>query len=236
MTFLSINKISILKWRRSNGSYNRMILFFQTILFAILSFLQQVSKYDIHCYPLVNRLSRIPLHSFLLLLSSFFAVSLYCLDTRFCSIMNSSTNSLVMHRGGIRSVVICMDVFNISIFRMIAIVSGVFYDLLKKAPLLAVTRQGVQLFLRKGATIVEGVLYGLLIMTIGNRFMTLLQVDGERKEKKEGDEEEPETPEDTIMFNVSIIIICTLVLIIMFNFKSPWYFSKMFTRFFSFFA
>lgn len=127
----------------------------------------------------------------------------------------------------------CVQYFS---FRMIAIVSGVFYDLLKKAPFLAVTRQGIQLFLRKGATIVEGGLYGLLIVTIGNRFMTLLRIDGERKEKKEGDEEEPETPEDTIMFNVSVIIICTMVLIIMFNFKSPWYLSKMFTRFFSFFA
>ena len=43
---------------------------------------------------------------------------------------------------------------------MIIVVSGILYDLFRGAPLVSVTRQGVSLFSVRGATVVEGVLYG----------------------------------------------------------------------------
>ena len=40
------------------------------------------------------------------------------------------------------------------------VVSGILYDLFRGAPLVSITRQGVSLFSARGATVVEGVLYG----------------------------------------------------------------------------
>jgi hypothetical protein len=42
-----------------------------------------------------------------------------------------------------------------------AIIAGIFYDLLKKAPVLAVgPRGGLSIFARRGSTILEGLAYG----------------------------------------------------------------------------
>ena len=121
--------------------------------------------------------------------------------------------------------------------RIVVIVCGVMYDLLRKAPLLSVTRKGVSLFSKRGATILEGVLYGVIVTVISNRFMTLLSINstpkeeekdetGSEKEKNKQKEEEEETVEDTIYFNVSVIFLCVFVLIGLFSCKNPWYLSR----------
>lgn len=115
--------------------------------------------------------------------------------------------------------------------RLMAIVCGVLYDLLKKAPLLAISKQGISLVTRRGATIVEGAIYGGLVIVIGNCFLALLSVEEEMK--KEKGEEEKETPEEFISYNVSIIVICILVLTVFFNFKTPWYLRRLFSIFFN---
>ena len=68
--------------------------------------------------------------------------------------------------------------------RIIVIVCGVMYDLLRKAPLLSVTRRGISLFAKRGATILEGVLYGVAVIIISNRFMALLSLENPPKEDK----------------------------------------------------
>ena len=117
--------------------------------------------------------------------------------------------------------------------RITAIVCGVMYDLLKKAPLLAVGPQGIGLFQRRGATIVEGALYGVLVITIGNRFLSLLRMEEEMEKQPE---DEKETAEEFILFNVSLIIVCVLVLTVLFNLKTPWYLRKMSYSLFSMFS
>ena len=120
-------------------------------------------------------------------------------------------------------------------------VCGVMYDLLKKAPLVSVTTQGINLFTRRGATILEGALYGVLVIVICNRFFSLLSVEEEfRKEQEDQDQnqnqEEQDTREDLIAFNISIILVCMMILVILFNFKTPWYLRKMSSSLFSVFA
>ena len=83
---------------------------------------------------------------------------------------------------------------------------------------------GIGLFQRRGATIVEGALYGALVITIGNRFRALLRVEEEINQEEE---EEKETPEEFISFNVSMIVVCVVILIVLFNLKTPWYLRKM---------
>ena len=91
---------------------------------------------------------------------------------------------------------------------------------------------GIGLFQRRGATIVEGALYGALVITIGNRFRALLRVEEEINQE----EEEKETPEEFISFNVSMIVVCVVILIVLFNLKTPWYLRKMsYSLFSSFF-
>ena len=114
---------------------------------------------------------------------------------------------------------------------MFIMICGVMYDLLKKAPLLSVTRQGISLFTRRGATILEGAFYGVLIIVICNRFFSLLSV-----EEEFGKEGQEDTRDDLISFNVSIIVVCLMVLVILFNFKTPWYLRKMSSSLFSVFA
>ena len=118
-------------------------------------------------------------------------------------------------------------------------VCGVMYDLLKKAPLVSVTTQGINLFTRRGATILEGALYGVLVIVICNRFFSLLSVEEEfRKEQEDQNQnqEEQDTREDLIAFNISIILVCMMVMVILFNFKTPWYLRKMSSSLFSVFA
>ena len=122
-------------------------------------------------------------------------------------------------------------------------VCGVMYDLLKKAPLVSVTTQGINLFTRRGATILEGALYGVLVIVICNRFFSLLSVEEEfRKEQEDQNQnqnqnqEEQDTREDLIAFNISIILVCMMILVILFNFKTPWYLRKMSSSLFSVFA
>ena len=117
--------------------------------------------------------------------------------------------------------------------RMMSIVCGVMYDLLKKAPLLSVSAMGIGLFQRRGATIVEGALYGALVITIGNRFRALLRVEEEINQEEE---EEKETPEEFISFNVSMIVVCVVILVVLFNLKTPWYLRKMSYSLFSSFS
>jgi len=122
---------------------------------------------------------------------------------------------------------------------MFMMVCGVMYDLLKKAPLVSVTTQGINLFTRRGATILEGALYGVLVIVICNRFFSLLSVEEEfRKEQEDQNQnqEEQDTREDLIAFNISIILVCMMVMVILFNFKTPWYLRKMSSSLFSVFA
>ena len=121
-------------------------------------------------------------------------------------------------------------------------VCGVMYDLLKKAPLVSVTTQGINLFTRRGATILEGALYGVLVIVICNRFFSLLSVEEEFRKEQENhqdqnqNQEELDTREDLIAFNISIILVCMMILVILFNFKTPWYLRKMSSSLFSVFA
>lgn len=110
--------------------------------------------------------------------------------------------------------------------RIIVIVCGVMYDLLRKAPLLSVTRRGISLFAKRGATILEGVLYGVAVIIISNRFMALLSLENPPKEDKKVSKED--TVEDTIYFNVSVIILCLFFLVGLFSSKNPWYISRLF--------
>ena len=112
--------------------------------------------------------------------------------------------------------------------RIIVIVCGLMYDLLRKAPLLSVTRKGISLFAKRGATILEGVLYGVAVIVISNRFMVLLSLENPPKEDKKVSKEEEETVEDTIYFNVSVIILCLFFLVGLFSSKNPWYISRLF--------
>lgn len=116
--------------------------------------------------------------------------------------------------------------------RIIVIVCGVMYDLLRKAPLLSVTRKGISLFAKRGATILEGVLYGVAVIVISNRFMALLSLENPPKEDKKVSKEEEDTVEDTIYFNVSVIFLCLFFLIGLFSSKNPWYLSRLFSHFF----
>lgn len=102
------------------------------------------------------------------------------------------------------------------------------YDLLRKAPLLSVTRRGISLFAKRGATILEGVLYGVAVIIISNRFMALLSLENPPKEDKKVSKEEEDTVEDTIYFNVSVIILCLFFLVGLFSSKNPWYISRLF--------
>ena len=62
---------------------------------------------------------------------------------------------------GLVSYLLWFVVFSYSLdCSMIIVVSGILYDLFRGAPLVSVTRQGVSLFSVRGATVVEGVLYG----------------------------------------------------------------------------
>ena len=122
---------------------------------------------------------------------------------------------------------------------MFMMVCGVMYDLLKKAPLVSVTTQGINLFTRRGATILEGALYGVLVIVICNRFFSLLSVEEEFRKEQENqnqNQEEQDTREDLIAFNISIILVCMMILVILFNFKTPWYLRKMSSSLFSVFA
>ncbi|KAK8793954.1 magnesium transporter protein [Blastocystis sp. subtype 4] len=99
---------------------------------------------------------------------------------------------------------------------MIIVVSGILYDLFRGAPLVSVTRQGVSLFSVRGATVVEGVLYGCTIIFISSQFITLLSLD-----KKSVEHEN--SLSDTISTCLAIISVCLLFMVFCFNVKNPWY-------------
>ena len=68
--------------------------------------------------------------------------------------------------GGVTWLVYCKVSFCMSFlllsFSVYLIVAGVFYDVLRGAPLIFISRRGLSLFSPRGATILEGLLYGLL--------------------------------------------------------------------------
>lgn len=102
------------------------------------------------------------------------------------------------------------------------ILSGILYDMLRGAPLVSVDRSGkVALFSVRGATIVEGLLYGVFVVAISDRFLHVLTIDFARK----GDSSSPdaESPGDQLSFDLTVIAGCTLLMLLCFCVKTPWY-------------
>lgn len=99
--------------------------------------------------------------------------------------------------------------------------------MLRGAPLVSVDRGGrVALFSPRGATIAEGLLYGVfgrgsgwsrrLVVAISDRFLHILAIDFGRS----GDDE---SPGDQLSFDLTVIAGCVLLMLFCFCAKTPWY-------------
>lgn len=101
-------------------------------------------------------------------------------------------------------------------FVIVVTISGIMYDLLRGAPAFGVSPQGrLSLFSRRGATITEGLLFGVLMFVAEKQILKLLNLV----------EEEGVTLEEQIVFSLVLFVGIVFFVTLLFGLKMPWYFS-----------